>query len=362
VLSFEPAPADVGRGLVVEISPRDAFARDDVAFARVPEGERLPVVLATKGGAPSPWIERALVSDEGVALEKISAAELATARVERGALVVIDGACPADVPGGDLLVVNPPPGDCLGTAVGAPVDAPLLTSWDAADPRLRFLSLDGVSISRPSQLTAASPKSELVRGRNGPLVTDVSTPSRTGTLVGFDVGDSDWPLKASFVLFVRNVVEEARSHRSRGLVPNARTGEPLRVAVPDDVSSVEIAPPDGSQFSAIARDGLVVVPVVSRAGLYAVTFGGRSPGALILPVNLTSAAESDLSKSAELPASAGVTLHPAAEREPEHRELGYLFAALALGLLLFDVFWFTRGASRAPRALGPLAARGRGVR
>jgi hypothetical protein len=352
VLAFSPAKGDVGRGLIVDVSPHDALPLDDVAFARVPEGARLPVVLATNRGAESPWLERALASDDDVELSKIAVEDLGAAQgVDRGALVVVDGACPTDPPGGDLLVVHPPKGACIGTAVGDEIEAPVVTSWESGDPRLRFLSFDGVTIARANALEAESKKAELVHGRPSPLVSDISTASRTATLVGFDVGESNWPFKASFVLFVRNVVEEARAHRAHGATNTARTGEPLTLPVPPDVASVDVTQPSGPVLVARVRSGVAVVPSLAHAGLYRASFGGRAPGTVVVPVNLTSRAESDLSSVVSAPASGGVTIRSAKDAPAGYRDLGWILAAVALAFVLFDVHWFTR----RPRAGGGAA-------
>src|SRR5439155_21862389 len=94
-LGFHPAPGDYKKGLVFEISPRDAMPADDVAYGRVPAGDKLPVVLA---GA-SPWIERAIAADPMVELHAGTVADLAAADVDVDALVVVDGACPPSPPG-----------------------------------------------------------------------------------------------------------------------------------------------------------------------------------------------------------------------------------------------------------------------
>jgi len=149
VLSFRPTPGDYGRGLVLDVSPHDAMPVDDVAFARVPAGDRLPVLLAAPDkDKASGWLERALASDPGVALSRVSVQDLAAQKdIDPGALVVIDGACPSDIPGGDVVVVHPPEGDCLGVKVGPASDKPMITSWETGDARMRFLTLDGVAIA-----------------------------------------------------------------------------------------------------------------------------------------------------------------------------------------------------------------------
>ncbi len=228
-LEFLPTPGDYRKGLIFEISPRDAMPVDDVAYARVPAGDKLPVFLA---GA-SPWIERALAADPLVDLRTGTLAELEKgAAIDLDTFVVVDGACPAGAPGGDLLVVHPPPGRCSGAGVGAAVEHPEITSWESGDPRMRFLTLDGVHVARANLIEPAGASQDLVKAREGTLISDISTSARTATLVGFDPGDSDWPLKASFVLFVRNLLELARTHRAHGITGPARAGEPMRVSLP----------------------------------------------------------------------------------------------------------------------------------
>src|SRR5262249_38114484 len=128
-LEFTPTPGDYRKGLIFEISPPDAMPVDDVAYGKVPAGDKLPVHLA---GA-SPWIERAIGADPQVELRPGSVADLATAGGAPDTFVVIDGACPPSPPGADLLVVHPPPGKCAGTLVGTGVDGPDITSWERAD-------------------------------------------------------------------------------------------------------------------------------------------------------------------------------------------------------------------------------------
>jgi hypothetical protein len=346
-LEFTPTPGDYKQGLVFEISPHDAMPVDDVAYGKVPAGDRLPVFLA----GTSPWAQRALAADPLVELRTGTLAELTSgAGVDPDTFVVVDGACPANPPGGDLLILHPPPGRCSGTLVGATVEHPEITSWDNADARLRFLTLDGVHVAHGNLLEPEGASQRLVNARQGTLVSDVSTSTRTATLVGFDPGDSDWPLKASFVLFVRNLLELARTHRAHGITGPARAGEPLRVILPPSARQVEATDPSGEKLEASQRGGLAIVPDTARAGFYRVSWQGPQAGSALLPANLASAAESDLGRRA-LPIEEGrVTVTTAAPADA-HREHTWLLALLALGLVVFDVWYLTRD----PRAASPVA-------
>ena len=341
VLGFEPAPGDAGAGLIVELSPHDALPSDDRAYGRVPSGSKLQVVMApAKGNA---WVARALASDPNVELLGTSLSGLGSAGVAPDALVVVSGACPSDAPGGDLLILDPPPGPCGTAVVGPSIDAPAVTSWAEVEPRLRFLSLDGVELLRAHRLEADSPQAALVESRAGTLIADASSPGRSVTIVGFDVGDSNWPLKASFVLFLRNVVELSRSHRARGAEAPARVGEAYSLRVPLDVSEVELEGPTGNKQRFSARDGLCVIPNLTRAGFYFASFSGKVPGSALFSANLTSERESDL-RPRELPTSRGqpVAVRSARELTASVVDWSWLLASVALALIALDVWWVTK--------------------
>lgn len=348
VLAFDAATHDQGMGLVVELSPGDALRADDRAYVRVPQSSRLPVVVAPKDA--SPWLLRALGSDPDTELLGAELAGLPSADVPADAFVVVDGACPKGLPGADFLIVNPPAGPCVTATLGAPVDHPSITSWSESDPRLRFVNFDGVGIARARTLEPDSSRASLVRGRETTLVADVSAAGRTGTLIGFDVGESTWPLRASFVLFVRNLLELAESHRAGAAGGPARTGEPLAIRVPLDVTEVELERPDESRVQVPAHDGLAAAPAPERAGFYYAAWKGQRPGSTLVPVNLTSAAESDLRPhELALPRATQASVRRAGELSDAVSDWSWLLAGLALLLATADVFWVTRGPRRTPR-------------
>ncbi len=340
VLTFEPTPGDRGSGLIVELSPEDALGLDDRAFARVPSGRKIPVVLSPADKAP--WLKRALLADPDVELSGAPLGALTAENVPEEALVVVVGACPAAPPGGDLLVINPPAGRCRTAVIGKKLEHPSITSWSEADPRLRFLTFDAVEISSARDIETEGPADSLVRASEGTLMSDISSPGRTGTLLSFDPGESSWPLKASFVLFVRNVVELARAHRARGITGPARTGEPMSVRVPPDVTEVEVEDPAKKTLKLPARGGLCVVPEVQKSGFYFVSWKGIRPGSVLIAANLTSEAESDIRPKELKEGKTAVHVAEAKDLADAHTDWGWLLAALALAFIGFDAWWLTR--------------------
>jgi len=346
VLSFEPRNEDDGAGLVVRMTPGDALAADDVAYVRVPAARALPVVLASDH--PPSWLARALAADANVDLRTVSLAELATVNVAPDALVAVDGACPSSIPGRDVLVVAPGEGDCLGVHVGAPVEQPRITSWDTSDARLRFLTFDGVHIAR-SRLLGTPGRGALMRTTSDTLIADASTPGRSGTIIGFDLGESDWPLQSSFVLFVRDVVEVARSHRTQGASIAARTGEPLRISTPLGVTRVRVDPPGGEATELEAKDGFTTIPPPTSAGFVRARWVEPHVGSAIVPVNLVSGRESDI-RPRPVALEVGGTSKATSSREMDaHHEWAAWLAFAASALACVELVWLTRPTARRQR-------------
>jgi len=350
VLGFEATASDAGMGLVVELSPHDALPVDDSAFGRVPPGRKLTTIASPPHH--SPWFERALLADPDLELLGAPLAELGTSAVPDDALVVVSGACPPQLPGTDFVILNPPAGACHGAVVGATLEAPTVTSWERTDPRLRFITLDGVTITKARAIDPPSAQSVLVKSREGVLVADISEAGRTGTLIGFDVGESNWPLRASFVLFVRNIAEIARAHRQSKVLGPARTGSALRVRVPADVAQVTVTDPAGAETKLEARSGLTILPQPEQPGFYLVSYQGARPGVALAVLNLTSELESDLragSGSADTSAAATPAL-PRHLATDTATDWGYWAAALALLAIVLEVTWLTRAPGRVDAA------------
>ncbi|HEX7603758.1 MAG TPA: BatA and WFA domain-containing protein [Polyangiaceae bacterium] len=339
VLTFEPSPMDFGKGLQAELSPHDALTLDDTAFGRVPQGRKMPVVHASP--SEYSWVARALDSDQDVDVQKLTLGQLGNVNVDPEALIIVEGGCPESVPGLDVLIIGPPIGTCLGVDVGAVVEQPQVTSWEAGDPRFRFLTFDGVHVAKATPLKAPGGSSALLRAGTTNLIADASIPGRMVTILGYDVGETDWPLKASFVLFMRNVVELARLHRSQGTTGPARTGDPLRIPVPKDVTSIKIDGPGVPERDLAAKGGFAILPSVDRAGVYHARWTMPRYGSAVIVANLTAEHESDIrARPVAIDANAGVT--SSTKVADAHHEWALWAALVALALIAFDIFWLTR--------------------
>ncbi len=340
ILTFFPTVAMRGQGLVIHVAANDPFPVDDTAYARVPPPLRMPVTIATP--APYSWITRALDADPNLDLQKLSTDQIERVNIDDDALVFVEHACPERLRGTSFVFVAPPQGRCAGVDVGALEDGEMVTSWESSDPRLRFLSLDGVHIAKTSLLKARGQGAALVRTPRGTVVADASMPGRTVTIVGFAPGESDWPLKASFVLFVRNLVELGRSQRASGTTAQTRTGESIGVPVPPGTETASVTGPAELHFDVPARDGVAVLPPPQKTGFYRVKWKMPHTGTVLLAANLLSETESSLAQAdvSTLAVKGDVTV-TAGSASPTSGWATW-FALLGAGVVVADILWLTK--------------------
>jgi hypothetical protein len=185
-------------------------------------------------------------------------------------------------------------------------------------------------------------------------MADASTPGRAATIVGFDVGETDWPLKASFVLFIRNVVEQARAHRSQGTTGPVHTGEPLRIAVARDVTSVKVDGPNMKDVEIGVKGGFAIVPPAMRAGVYHARWTSPRFGNVSMSVNLTSEKESDI-RPKVVNFDGMATGSGNIRLTDPHKEWGLWLALIAALLVALDIFWITRTPRQVKSEMKPKA-------
>lgn len=336
VLSFQAALADRGAGLKVELTPHDALDLDDRAYLLMPESALQPVALDHE---QAPWLRRALQADAGVELLGAGDAR------PHGALVVYVGRCPRRYPEHDFLIVAPEPGRCLDLTVGPALVEPRITHWKEEDPLFRYLSLTQLSIRQAHQLLVDSPRRVLLNSTAGPLMARLDSHGLLGTVIGFDFGASDWPSKASFVVFIRNLIEQTRARNQAEWSDGFEAGTPITLRLPVAVQSASVRYPDGHTENVTARDGELIITNTSTSGFYYVSWRGPNAASRLIPVNLTNREESNPERvSVRIEAT---NLAPARARKRRPSDSGWAFAAAALSLLLLNVVWATRRRNRA---------------
>jgi len=316
-----------GEGILkAQISPADFLAVDDTGYAVV--------------GAPS--VRVLVVGERDRALEEALQAAGATTTVAAAPdvqalaasdVVVLNGTPPVDLPPGNYLLLGTTAPN-LPLATGGIARAPQVLRWSHSHPVMRYVDLHDLLIARALVLRPRG--GEVLAEGEVPLIWAYSGGGIRAVVVGFGVQESDLPLQVAFPILISNAVSWLSG---TGLALEA--GQALVVPAgpfPDAV----LTTPDGSRSVLHARDGQFVVPVLARAGIYTVQFGGRTRRVAVNPV----ASESVLAPPSP-PAPQASSAPRDGARRPVALAPAILLAATAV-LLVEWVLWLRSLPRAAP--------------
>jgi len=158
--------------------------------------------------------------------------------------------------------------------------------------------------------------------------------------IGFDLLESNWPLRVSFPIFIANAVEwlNPASARSNQLLVNA--GDPFRLALTEPTTSAQITLPDGAtkNLALDPRANELVFGDTYKQGVYRLRLGTNDT---VFCVNLLDAAESDI-KPRDALQLGQYTKVSATTTKRANMELWRTIAALGLLVLLGEWWYYHR--------------------
>ncbi|MBI5513937.1 MAG: VWA domain-containing protein [Deltaproteobacteria bacterium] len=329
------APALLRATVAREDGAPDGLSEDDRAWAPVPPSARLPVRVVTPRPGGSPWVLRALRADPGVSAEEVQGTpavlQASTMEVFNG-LTVFHGIAPEAAVPGEALFLGPSGARAGGFVLGLPVRGARLTDASPTDPRARFVPVGDVHPLAVRSVTAEPGDVTLVGSTAGPAALARDTTRGSSTLVAFDPDRSDWPLRASWVLFLRNAVEHARASLTASGLDATRTGSVVRMpALGVERVTVTALDPPGRRWSLPVQQGAATWVETDATGVYRVD---RGRGEEHLGLGLLDATESALGR-ASLPWRGAVVAEPSRGAQGT-TELGWLLALAALALVVTE--------------------------
>ncbi|HEY0829754.1 MAG TPA: VWA domain-containing protein [Candidatus Dormibacteraeota bacterium] len=319
--------------VTAHIDAKDNFPLDDsvTAIARAPRA--FHVLLVTPGNV---FLEQALRLRADFQVDVIAPTTY------RGggayAMTVFDRFSPAALPDAPFIMVDPPAGSPL--AGGAAVGIGRVRASDAGDPLLTNVSLQDVHVARSQDMSTSIFGRALITSIQTPLVLVRDEPFRQA-LFGFDLHESDFPLRLGFPVLMQNLSEWM-------LPPSVPSGsfhpdERVTIVPETGATSVAVVRPDGSRRQ-VATGAIATFADTDLVGVYTVEqFASGKVDRSWFAVNLFSDSTSQLSPLDHL------TLPPtktAAAIETAHHgflAIWPLIAALGLVLVLAEWLAFHRG-------------------
>ncbi len=287
---FYPQLSGASRTLEAKIArvdgTRDDLPADDHAYALLPERRRAKVLVVTPGDT---YLEAALLLDEYLDVTDVDPRGYpqALAKGEWDA-VIFDGATPSEMPKANALYLDP-----RGPGSPVKVEGELVQpGFDKADrkhPAVRFLALDDVNVARGHKLAPEGGDKVLGASDGGasPLLVAGTRGGYRFVALGFDVRDSDLPLRPAWPLFVVDCINWFTDEDSQYL-SSFRTGEVWRIPVAGGVTQATVKLPDGTVQPVPVHEGRAVL-LGEHAGFYELTAGEQTTA---FAANLLDASES----------------------------------------------------------------------
>jgi hypothetical protein len=334
-----PASAEAGAAL-------DALPLDDRAWAVFQPPAAGRVLLISPGNVFLEQGFAALAEPLGLRPFRLKAGEALPP--DPFDLYVFDGVMTDTLPAGDLLLVNPPPGENALFTVGGVFTSTAGAQVNGADPLGRFVDWSGVHLLQARQVTLPDWARVVVQAEGGPLVFAGETGGRRVAVLTFDLHDSDLPLQVSFLALLNNLVGYLAPAQTFSAPDGLRPGETLTIRPRGGDTAVLIRDPAGQEFSARAAEAGVVFVDTHRLGVYQVVPNQGVLGSFA--VNLFDPRESNIRPEAGI--QVGRVVVPAAARQATGEyEIWPWLAALAFLLLLVEWWLYHRGAT-LPAASG----------
>lgn len=336
---------------------RDAMAADDIAQVVVPPPKVLRVALVTEGNY---FLEKAIDS-----LNLRDPVRMTPAAYERSFgnpvtdptqfdVIIFDRYAPPQPqllpPAGNFLWIGAIPDHLSLKTVhqdGQPVliqDVGVL-DWQRDHPMLRHLSLGRLYVAEALRFEVPLETQRLIEGIGGPLVMLHREGRATHLVIGFDLLQSNWPLRVSFPVFMYNAMQylalgsdmSVRESFSPGATPVIPRSIVQRVAA--DRQTIRLIGPHGSRDLTIPAHGDFALPALNKVGIY--RLDPPIPQYEQIAVNLLDSNESNLLPADQAPGNIGEVVD--ATTAVARVDLWWwIVACIALPLLFIEWWVYTR--------------------
>lgn len=287
------------------------------------------VLLASRGNR---YLEKAIRSAAEVELTEVGEVPADTSAWD---VVVVDDVSPVVWPKGNILAIRSAEASWFEQT--GTVRTPALVDWRTSHPLLRFVGLDTVQIAESTGVKPPHWGTVLAESPQTPLLVSGELGRQRVIWIGFDLLNSNWPLRVSFPMFIANALDWLNPATARAERLNVKAGEPLRIPVPEGAKSMDVRPPGRSWESIAVDPGMPEVAYggTDRQGTYGVRWGTNETRVVVRSLDVQ---ESDSGPRPEIKLGryGGTT---ATTMRSANLEIWRWFATLAFFLLIFE-WWF----------------------
>lgn len=316
----------------VTITTPDALAMDNTRYwVAQPKRER-SILLVTPGNV---FLEKALaLRQDGKVVKTFSMEGLGTQEYD---LVIYDGQAPAELPSTGSILALAPGVEVFGIQEGeaSQTSGSLRASKSALAQRLtQNLLLSAFSLRSFRPLNGGQ---NILTWGDVPLLSVAEKDGRRAAVLGFDLHDSNLPMKPDFPILMQNLLDYLLPE-AVSAVDGAVAGDPITLVTDERTMSVQVVTPSGRKIAA----GSGLFTDTGEIGIYALQETRPDNTQRVTPFVLHMApSEADLRQVA---ASSLRSQGEPVERQGAGREITVFFLLAALVVLLVEWEVSRRGA------------------
>jgi hypothetical protein len=244
---------------------KDDLPADDHAYALLPERRRAKVLVVSSGNT---YLEAALLLDEYLEVTSASPLDYVTkyaSTTKSFDVIVFDQVTPAEMPRANALYLDPR-GPGSPVKVEKEIVQPGFDKIERKHPIVRFTALDQVNIARGHKLKPEPGDKVIGASYDGALLVAGTRAGYKFVAMGFDVRESDLPLRVAWPVLLLNTVnwftDEDASYLS-----SFRTGDVWRIPVGAQGPQATMTLPGGAKEQVPVHEGRAVY-LGQRSGFY----------------------------------------------------------------------------------------------
>ncbi|MDE2635136.1 MAG: VWA domain-containing protein [Chloroflexota bacterium] len=255
-------------------------------------------------------------------------------------LYVFDGWLPNDLPGGDMLIVNPPNSTTLFTLGGSLPATDEIEISTEESPITSFVDLDEMSLLQFRAIDAAWAQ-PLIRAGGEAIVAAGEVNAQQIAILPFDLRDSNLPLLIAWPVLMANLLDWFSPSDIVSLPDGLTVGDVLVISPPLLADGIRVTTPDGTIHDLPVEGDMVAFAETGKLGLYRleVLQAGEVTSAQSFAVNLFATGESDIGPVPESDLQLGGGLMAAEADEQLGTQEFWMWLALA-ALLLLAIEWY----------------------
>ncbi len=252
--------------------------------------------------------------------------------------VVLDDMTPTVWPAGNVLAFHVTNTNWIPNVRN--VESPPIVDWRASHPLLRYSGFDNVQVMQ--SLTAKAPAwaVSLADAPQAPLILAGELARQRIIWIGFDILESNWPLRVSFPIFIANAVEWLNPANAKGGQLLIKAGDALRLPLTEPEKTAQVTMPGGATktLNIELNANEFVFGDTYKQGVYKLRLGTNT---MNFCVDLLDAAESNIKPRDELQLGK-YTKVTATTVQRTNMELWRTIAGLGLLLLLGEWWYYHR--------------------